>query len=243
MHLTWRLRVCAALTAGLLVAGVTAALVLPLSGRGLPAGRAVALGAPGSGAAVAGSLGAPGGMGDGDALAQTRDLVDGVRTSAHIAAERRLEVQPAASRNTARTGARTGRAARAAGAPPLIWPAKGALTGWWHEQRGGRDHLGIDIDGDTGDPVWAAGAGRVVHAGPAPAGYSGYGLLVVIDHGGGETVYAHLSRIAVSAGDVVDAGTPIGAMGTTGNVTGSHLHFELRIAGRQVDPTPYLPAR
>lgn len=238
MLLTWRLRVCAALTAGLLVAGVTAALVLPLSGRGLPAGRAVALGARGSAAAI--GDGRTGALAGADVLAQTRDLVDGVRSSGDVVAARRLEVQPAASRSGARPGSR---AARTAGAPPLIWPAKGSLSGWWHEQRSGRAHLGVDIDGETGDPVWAAGVGKVVHAGPAPAGYSGYGLLVVIDHGGGETVYAHLSRIDVAVGQIVDAGTPLGAMGTTGNVTGSHLHFEVRIAGRQVDPTPYLPPR
>jgi len=245
MHLTWRLRVCAALTAGLLVAGVTAALVLPLSGRGLPAGRAVALGAPGAASAIGVGGGAQVGGPGGDSIAQTRVVVDGVRDSAELAALRRLELDPAASRRGTRSGGRstTSTTARSVAGPPLIWPAKGALTGWWHEQRGGRDHLGVDIDGDTGDPVWAAGGGRVVHAGPAPAGYSGYGLLVVIDHGGGETVYAHLSRIDVAAGQVVDAGTPLGAMGTSGNVTGSHLHFEVRIAGRQVDPIPYLPRR
>ena len=124
------------------------------------------------------------------------------------------------------------------------WPARGALTGWFGERRGRGRHPGVDIDGSTGDPVSAAGAGIVRVAGRAPAGYSGYGLMVVVDHGGGvETLYAHLSRINVGAGELLSAGDRIGAIGTTGSVTGSHLHFEVRIGGRQVDPKPWLPAR
>ncbi len=123
-----------------------------------------------------------------------------------------------------------------------LWPAAGAHTGWWGEPRGGRAHAGIDIDGDTGDRIEAAAKGTVLHAGPAPAGYGGYGLMVVIEHGEFATLYAHLSRVDVAVGHLVDASDPIGLMGTTGNVTGSHLHFEVRVAGVAVDPAPYFPA-
>lgn len=58
-------------------------------------------------------------------------------------------------------------------APPVVWPAAGALTGWFGERRGSHRHPGVDVDGDTGDAVVAAAAGTVTHAGPAPAGFSG----------------------------------------------------------------------
>lgn len=123
----------------------------------------------------------------------------------------------------------------------LVRPAGGALTGWFGERRRSHRHGGIDFDGDTGDPVVAAGLGTVVHAGPAPAGYSGYGLMVLIDHGNGvETLYAHLSAIGVRQGAQVQPGDLIGAIGTTGNVTGSHLHFEVRFGGRTVDPAAWI---
>ena len=126
--------------------------------------------------------------------------------------------------------------------PTLSWPAKGSLSGWFGERRGRRGHLGVDVDGDTGDPVTASGAGVVEWAGWAPDGYAGYGKMVLIRHSGGvQTLYAHLSRIAVAVGSVVDAGDYIGAMGTTGNVTGSHLHFEVRYGGVPVNPRHWLP--
>ena len=122
-----------------------------------------------------------------------------------------------------------------------VWPAKGGLTGWWAEPRGGRFHMGIDIDGETGDEIYAMTVGVVSHAGPAPQGYGGYGNTVIIDHDGYQTLYAHLSRVDVTAGTKVVAGQIIGLMGTTGNVTGSHLHFETRVNGKQFDPKHVLP--
>ena len=123
----------------------------------------------------------------------------------------------------------------------FVRPAPGPLTGWFGEDRPGHMHTGLDINGETGDPVVAAAYGTVSHAAQAPKGYSGYGQLVVIDHDGYQTVYAHLSRIDVVPGEVVEPGTLIGAIGTTGSVTGSHLHFEVRINGKPVDPKTVIP--
>jgi murein DD-endopeptidase MepM/ murein hydrolase activator NlpD len=134
------------------------------------------------------------------------------------------------------------RAARSADATRdrQVRPAAGRLTGWFGERRGGHKHLGIDVDGKTGDPVVAAAWGTVSHAGPAPKGYSGYGQVVIIDHDGFQTLYAHLSRIDVAVGQIVRAGAGIGAIGTSGSVTGSHLHFEVHVGGKPVDPKTVL---
>ena len=123
----------------------------------------------------------------------------------------------------------------------LVRPARGAMTGWFGEDRRTRRHAGIDFDGETGDPIVAAGSGTIAHAGSAPAGYAGYGLMVLIDHGNGvQTLYAHLSSVAVATGAQVAPGASVGAMGATGNVTGSHLHFEVRYGGRAVDPSDWI---
>jgi murein DD-endopeptidase MepM/ murein hydrolase activator NlpD len=98
-------------------------------------------------------------------------------------------------------------------------------------------HNGLDIAAREGTPVVAAMAGTVERAGNAGT----YGNLVVLRHpDGSETRYAHLSAINVKKGDQVGAGTPIGAVGTTGRSTGPHLHFELRRDGRPIDPWPLL---
>ncbi|RMH71264.1 MAG: M23 family metallopeptidase [Actinomyces sp.] len=101
-----------------------------------------------------------------------------------------------------------------------------------------RMHKGIDIDGDTGDPIEAASGGTVLWAGPR----TGFGNTVIISHGGGfTTLYAHMSSIATTAGAEVSAGDVIGAVGQTGWATGPHLHFEVRVEGVAVDPRPFLP--
>lgn len=98
-----------------------------------------------------------------------------------------------------------------------------------------RHHDGVDLAGAVGDPVRAAAPGRVTWSGPR----GGYGLLVEIDHGGGwATRYAHLSRAAVPVGATVETSQLIGHVGATGQVTGPHLHFELRRDGTPVDPAP-----
>lgn len=100
-------------------------------------------------------------------------------------------------------------------------------------------HSGVDFRGATGEPVFATGSGRVVHAG----WMGGYGLLVELDHGGGLTTrYAHLSRIEVKEGDTVRTGQRVGRVGSTGRSTGPHLHYETRVNGEAVDPMRYLRA-
>ena len=117
----------------------------------------------------------------------------------------------------------------------FIWPVNGVVTsgfGW----RWGRMHEGIDIAAPTGTPIRAAAAGTVIYAGYM----GGYGNLVIIDHGNGlSTAYAHQSAIYVGGGSV-SQGTVIGAVGSTGNSTGPHLHFEVRVNGSAVDPMGYL---
>jgi len=103
--------------------------------------------------------------------------------------------------------------------------------------RGWAHHGGIDIDANTGDPVSAAAEGVVSFSGVR----NGYGNVVEIDHGNGyKTLYAHNSANLVRAGDVVRAGQQIAKVGSTGRSTGSHLHFEVRLNGRQVNPRQYL---
>lgn len=123
--------------------------------------------------------------------------------------------------------------------PPLRlrWPLT-APVGDAYGPRGGRWHTGIDLKAQAGAPVTAAAAGRVTWA--AWLG-GGWGLLVTVAHGdGARTLYAHLSRIDVSVGSRVRAGAQLGLVGATGDATGPHLHFELRVRGAAVDPRPAL---
>ena len=100
-------------------------------------------------------------------------------------------------------------------------------------------HTGIDLVEPFGSPVYAADDGVVALVGSST---SGYGKYVVIAHSGGlDTLYGHLSTALVSVGQIVSQGQPVGLEGSTGNSTGAHLHFELRINQQPVDPTPYLP--
>ncbi|MFC1544831.1 M23 family metallopeptidase, partial [Gemmatimonadota bacterium] len=101
-----------------------------------------------------------------------------------------------------------------------------------------RFHSGIDLDGETGDPVYAAGAGKVVFSGER----SGYGKMIIIDHGHGlNTYYGHCSRLFTANGERVNRGAVIARIGSTGRSSGSHLHFETRKHGRQFDPLLTLP--
>ena len=98
-------------------------------------------------------------------------------------------------------------------------------------------HRGVDIRAEEGTPVRTMGAGRVRFTG----WMNGYGNVVWIDHAGGVlSVYAHLSNVDVAAGQPIGAGELVGASGSTGTVSGPHLHFEVWKRGRQIDPVRYL---
>ena len=118
----------------------------------------------------------------------------------------------------------------------LAWPVRGRINSPFGPRSRG-NHSGIDIDAKTGDPVYSAGAGKVISA----SNFAGYGNQVTIDHGGGlTTMYAHLSEINVEVGQEVGVQELVGLAGTTGVTTGPHLHFEVRINGSPVNPMNYL---
>jgi len=99
-------------------------------------------------------------------------------------------------------------------------------------------HAGIDLSGPVGTPIYATADGVISDAG---WNSGGYGNLVKIDHGRGiETRYGHLSKVGVLAGQRIKRGDVIGSMGSTGRSTGSHLHYEVRIEGRAVNPIPFM---
>ena len=128
------------------------------------------------------------------------------------------------------------------GGGSLLWPAAGPVTSPYgyriHPIFGySRLHTGVDIGAGYGAPVVASDEGEVAYVGVM----SGYGNVVVVDHGGGmATTYNHLSAFSVSTGQSVRRGQVIAAVGCTGWCTGPHLHFEVRLNGTPVDPQPYL---
>jgi peptidoglycan hydrolase-like protein with peptidoglycan-binding domain len=127
----------------------------------------------------------------------------------------------------------------ATAALPLSWPVQIPTLGDRFGPRRDRFHSGVDFIAPSGTPVYAAREGRVVFAGWADGGY---GFLVVVAHGKGErTWYAHLSRIDVRPGVWVGTGVRVGLVGATGDATGPHLHFEVRIRGAVIDPLRALP--
>jgi murein DD-endopeptidase MepM/ murein hydrolase activator NlpD len=123
----------------------------------------------------------------------------------------------------------------------MIWPTEGTISsgfGW----RWGRVHKGIDIAAPVGTPVWAVTSGVVEFAGWDDSGYGN--MIDIRHHDGLLTRYAHLSHIYAQQGSVVDQSQVIGAVGTTGNSTGPHLHFEtIPLSGVAVDPISYLTKR
>lgn len=124
---------------------------------------------------------------------------------------------------------------RASSSARLLWPTPSHKINQYF--RGSR-HTGLDIDGNYSSPIYAADDGRVE---TADARARGYGLHVVINHGGGmKTLYAHMSKLFVRVGDSVKRGQTIGIMGCTGWCTGTHLHFEVNINGGHYNPLSYL---
>ncbi|MCI8469903.1 MAG: M23 family metallopeptidase [Clostridia bacterium] len=118
-------------------------------------------------------------------------------------------------------------------------PVSGTITSRYGVSSSVRssDHTGLDIAASTGTPIKVVASGTVTFA----SNKGSYGNVVKVNHGNGiETWYAHTSKMYVSEGQKVEAGTVIAAVGSTGNSTGPHLHFELRMNGQHVNPQKYL---
>jgi murein DD-endopeptidase MepM/ murein hydrolase activator NlpD len=171
------------------------------------------------------------------AQADRRALLTRIRDDRHEAEEDLAGLEQASAELAARLQSNA-----PLGPPPapsasgFIWPVNGPVTSGYG-LRWGRLHAGVDIGVGFGTPIRAAAAGTVSYAG----WLGGYGNLVVVEHGGGlATAYAHQQRIYASVGQTVAQGDVLGEVGSTGNSTGPHLHFEVRINGTAVDPLGYL---
>ncbi len=141
--------------------------------------------------------------------------------------------QAQAAEQQSQQQASTGAASSAGFAWPMCAPVTSEYGPRW-----GRMHRGIDQGASTGTPIGASKSGTVIFA----DWQGGYGRMVLIDHHDGVvTAYAHLSSFAVSGGQSVSQGQTIGAVGSSGNSTGPHLHFETRVNGSAVNPRQYLP--
>lgn len=130
-------------------------------------------------------------------------------------------------------------AASRKGTGRFVWPVSGRITSMFGQIVQGKPHRGLDIGAWVGTPVLASDSGYVVFAG---WDRTGYGNLVVINHGNGfVTYYGHLSKILVKRGDSVAQGQQIGTVGNTGRSTGPHLHFEIRYNNVYRNPLGFLP--
>lgn len=156
-------------------------------------------------------------------------------------AEAQARLQEVAASRAARAEAEA--AAREAARPKAVFPINGARLTSSFGPRWGTTHQGLDLAAPMLTPEYAAADGIVLKAGPA----SGFGLAVYILHENGDvTVYGHMEKILVEAGQYVDAGETIALVGSRGQSTGPHLHFEVHkggIDGRRVDPMAWLRER
>ncbi len=125
-------------------------------------------------------------------------------------------------------------------APAWVVPTRDYNVTSGFGDRWGTLHAGVDLAAPTGTPIVAARSGTI----ELSEWYGGYGNAVVIDHGDGvETLYGHNSELLVSEGEEIKAGQRISLMGSTGDSSGSHLHFEVHLGDEPVDPVPYLSER
>jgi murein DD-endopeptidase MepM/ murein hydrolase activator NlpD len=121
----------------------------------------------------------------------------------------------------------------------LAWPLEAGIVSSEFGQRWGKLHAGIDVAADTGEPVHASARGLVIYAGN---GLQGYGHVVIIRHDDSlTTLYAHNSHLEVKQGNTVNQGTVIAKVGSSGHSTGPHLHFEIRVGEKPINPRDRLP--
>jgi murein DD-endopeptidase MepM/ murein hydrolase activator NlpD len=171
-----------------------------------------------------------------DLSAKDRALADEISQEQASSAQLGAAIRAAQARAAAQSQSSSSGSTATPSSAGFIWPVSGPITSPFGP-RWGSFHPGIDIGVPEGTPIGAAAAGTVIYCGWE----SGYGNLVVIDHGNGlATAYGHQSRIAVSCGEHVEQGQTIGYTGCTGYCFGPHLHFEVRINGSPVDPLGYL---
>jgi murein DD-endopeptidase MepM/ murein hydrolase activator NlpD len=182
--------------------------------------------------------------GDRDRLATVRSIKQSALAGAQETREEYLAEVEALAAQSAALAARIQEAQRGAGstgggqpsAAGLVWPCDGVVVSGFG-MRWGRMHEGIDIGCAYGTPNRAAASGTVIYSG----WLGGYGNLVVVDHGNGlSTAYAHASTLVVGVGQSVSQGETVSLVGSTGNSSGPHLHFEVRVNGTAVDPLGYL---
>jgi murein DD-endopeptidase MepM/ murein hydrolase activator NlpD len=122
----------------------------------------------------------------------------------------------------------------------LRWPLDAGVVSSEFGARWGKQHKGIDIAADSGEPVYAVADGEVIYAGN---GLRGYGNVVIVQHDGHmSSLYAHNSALKVKQGDRVTQGTLLALLGSTGRSTGPHVHFEIREGDTAVNPRSVLPA-
>jgi murein DD-endopeptidase MepM/ murein hydrolase activator NlpD len=122
---------------------------------------------------------------------------------------------------------------------PFLWPLTGAVSSTFGI-RGGRMHRGVDLTAAEGSSIRASRDGIVAYSG---RGFRGYGNLVILDHGDGFlTAYAHNRKNLVRLNEAVRAGDTVAIVGHTGNATAAHVHFEIRMGEKAVDPLSYLPS-
>jgi len=150
---------------------------------------------------------------------------------AELQRQQELERQRRAAQNSGGSGS-SGGGGWVSGTGQLVWPTSGSISSNYGP-RNGRMHQGVDISAPHGTAIVAADSGTVVTSTYA----GGYGNYIVIAHGNGTTtLYAHMSSRAVGVGASVSKGQYIGSVGSTGNSTGPHLHFEVSVNGSRVNP-------
>ena len=182
--------------------------------------------------------------GDRDRLATVEELKTSALTDTRETRAEYLQEVEALAAQSAELASRIQAAQEGAGstgtgqpsAAGFIWPCDGIVVSGFG-MRWGRMHEGIDIGCAYGTPNRAAASGTVIYSG----WLGGYGNLIVVDHGNGlSTAYAHASSLLVGVGQSVSQGETVSLVGSTGNSSGPHLHFEVRVNGQAVDPLFYL---